>query len=569
MIDNVESNRQLYKKAYLIEFYKDNTTEPEEIFTFSIPPESEELTYPQRKTETKIFGGLHVDDYGVYEVKVVLSGSTINQSLKRIYKGGFLSDDYLSGEDEIYYFRDLILKYKELNFLKNNPNAKIIIYDLSKYTGLRTSAVDNCWQAFNGDFKIRRANDKPFTYKYTLEFTGVPPTDEGKMPGLPGSGALEALNSILKAIKTVLNFMNRVQGLVDDVMGYAQMVSDLLKVAGSVMTYAANLLPNLMDSVGNAATGLINATSSVVDGRNSIISMPRTVQLQALTIGLDLQNATGRLVKSTALLVRNCRDMFASEYWEIPQEVLDQYGTNNEEFKDSVNIMLNRLENSANELAAYAKSSEIPDITIGSPDPETGETGLVLSYGHTMVTLKETDSLESLAVEYMGSPDNAQDIATFNGVASLRDLVPGDVIRIPITTRTVKMTNNLIFARRGDRDNYGRDIMLTDDGFIVASNTGDYQLSKGVKNITQAVLLRLRESNAKRIRIVAYGIRTNISDPTAGIAYIISSIRLTVKNDPRVASVDKIKFKAAGDFLDVNVFYHDINNADGNAEGRV
>ncbi|MDR0387033.1 MAG: hypothetical protein LBH57_03260, partial [Treponema sp.] len=191
-IDNIADNRRLYKKAYLIQFMGPDG-EPEDAFTFSTPPESEELTYTQRKTETKTFGGLHVDDYGIDAVKIVLSGSTINRSLKMIYRGG-KGSKWLSGEEEIYYLRDLIKKYKTG---VENLKKKIIIHDLSKLSGSNKAGnwVKNYWQAFPGDFKIRRASDKPFTYKYSFEFTGIsleegeefkshgepPKPDEGKL----------------------------------------------------------------------------------------------------------------------------------------------------------------------------------------------------------------------------------------------------------------------------------------------------------------------------------------------------------------------------------------------------
>jgi hypothetical protein len=111
--------------------------------------------------------------------------------------------------------------------------------------------------------------------------------------------------------------------------------------------------------------------------------------------------------------------------------------------------------------------------------------------------------------------------------------------------------------------------LLTGDGRIATSASGDYELSSGAENLSQAVLLRLRESVARRIRVNAYGIRTNISDPTAGKAYILSSIELTVSSDPRVASVDDIRFTGAGDSMNVIVIYSDINSAGGNAAGRV
>jgi hypothetical protein len=596
-IRNTLSNRQLYKKAYLIEFLGADG-KSEDVFTFSTPPESEELTYTQRKTETKTFGGLHVDDYGIDAVKIVLSGSTINQSLKEIYRGD-KDSKWLSGEEEIYYLRDLIMKYKSLDSLVGGKR-EIIIYDLSKTAYIKnigggfSSPVKNYWRAFPGDFKIRRASDKPFTYKYSFEFTGIARDkggvfiSHGKPPDL-NKGELGLIQHIMNGLTAALDFIDGINAWVNDVLDKVNQVSALLKVLGNVMSYAANTLSGIVDSAGDAAVGFVDGTTRIVDGANSIVSLPRTIQLKALNVGLEVQNATNALMKSVDSLTKNCRDMFTSEYWEIPRETLDQYAMSSEEFKDSLNARFNQAENAANEMTAAAKSSGIPDTTVGNSDSATGGQGnsdtrtgeegnsgqepgrqrIVLSYGHVIVMLNSTDTLESLAQKYFGDPDRAIDIATYNGVASLSDLRPGDIIRIPILTRTRKMANNLIFARREDRDNYGRDILLTDDGHIVPSNSGDYALTNGAANLSQAVLLRLRESVAKRIRVNAYGIRTNISDPTAGVAYIISSIELTVSDDPRVASVDDIHFQSRGDYLNVNVLYSDINNAGGSITGRV
>jgi hypothetical protein len=342
-----------------------------------------------------------------------------------------------------------------------------------------------------------------------------------------------------------------------------------LKVLGNVLSYASNTLIGAANSTGESIAGVIDGFTNIVDGASSILSLPRSIQLSALNTGLELQNATKGLVKSVDSLSDNCRDAFSFEYMEIPQEVLRQYGMTNEEFKDSVGIMLNQAENVANEMAAAAKSSNIPEVMIGNQDQETGAQRIILSYGDTSVMIKDSDSIESLAKKYFGDPDRAIDVAAYNGIASLGDLKPGDVIKIPITTRTQRMKKNLIFARREDRDNYGKDIMLSDDGRIMTSYSGDYALTSGVKNLSQAILLRLRESVAKRIRLNAYGIRTNIIDPTAGVAYIISSIDLTVKSDPRVSSVDDIRFSSGGDYLNVIIGYSDINKTGRNVSGRV
>jgi hypothetical protein len=596
-IANVLSNRQLYQRAYLIEFYGDDENTPEEAFTFSLPPESEELTYTQRKTETKTFGGLHVDEYGIDAVKIALSGSTVNQSLKRIYRG-IQSSMWLSGEEEIYYLRDLIQKYRSLESLQKKTKGKIMLYDLSKtYRNRgqkRVRTIHNYWQAFPGDFKISRSADRPFTYKYAFEFTGIPIEDFGayKSHGEPpalNEGKLGLIPSLMNKLITVLAFVDGINGWVNNVLAHVNQVSKLLKVLGNVMSYAANAVTGVMDAIGDSASGLVDGATSVVAGVNALISLPRAVQLQALNIGLEMQNATNGLMRATADLVKECRDMFAEEYWRIPQEVLDQYAMNNEEFKDSISILLDEAENTANELAAAAKSSSIPDVTTGNPTSGNGSVGnsgssqtIVLSYGYILAILTSADTLESLAKQYLGDPGRAIDIATYNGIASLSDeggsspgsnqkttLKPGDRIKIPLTTPAKQILANRIFARREDRDNYGRDMALDDDGRIIASASGDYALTSGAETLSQAILLRLRENVAKRIRLNAYGIRTAISDQTAGIVYLISSIEQTVKADPRISSVDDIRFTGRGDFLDVTIDYTDINNMNGNAAGRV
>ncbi len=62
-------------RAYLFEFL-DKNGGVERAFTFSLPPQSEEITLPFRKAETKTFGGIHIDDYGVDAERNVLSGDT-------------------------------------------------------------------------------------------------------------------------------------------------------------------------------------------------------------------------------------------------------------------------------------------------------------------------------------------------------------------------------------------------------------------------------------------------------------------------------------------------------------
>jgi hypothetical protein len=96
-------------------------------FTFSVPPESEEFSFPQRKNETKTFGGAVIADYGNDTVQINLSGSTINQEIKLIYKSS-LGVSEMTGEQEIFYLRDLLKKYGTRD---NLQNKEVYLYSLN------------------------------------------------------------------------------------------------------------------------------------------------------------------------------------------------------------------------------------------------------------------------------------------------------------------------------------------------------------------------------------------------------------------------------------------------------
>jgi uncharacterized membrane protein YgcG len=582
----------LWKKAYLIEFI-DKTGKLLDAFTFSVPPESEEITYPQRKSETKTFGGLHVDDYGLDAVKISLSGSTINQDLKKIYNPSG-ADKWMTGEQEIYYLRDLIHKYKTRE--NRGKEIKIMLYDLSKinYIKGQSGAIKNYWRVFPGDFKIRRASDRPFTYKYSIEFTAVDFEDSENMKNIlaPKLGfaraALDAIKGSVAVLEKGMQYIDNANSFLEDLNSSIRDVTEIL------------------DAYADVLMGYIDGFTNMIDTANEIIKIPGDISVKALNIGLEFMNAGKRLLQSVETTIDNVKGMFDKEspYYEDTRALAKLYDMTPEELHDACSDMLNDMQDEACDIVADSKSSNLPTVTVGtSPDTSAGSGGsghggsggegsgggssggestvngdagsqavprqsVVLSYGDFAVTLKATDSLESLAAEYCGSPDRAIDIAVYNGVASIDELNPGDAIKIPILFPSSRHTLNRLYSRLEDRDNYGRDIYLNNEGNTAASTSGDYLLTDGVENLNQAILLRLRESVNRRVRLVAYGIRTNISDPTSGVAYIISSINLTVGRDPRVSAVDNIKFTGAGDGLDVRVEYTDINHNSGSAAGR-
>jgi hypothetical protein len=566
----------LWKKSYLIEFL-DTGNVAQAAFTFSVPPESEEITYSQRKSETKTFGGLHVDDYGLDAVKITLSGSTINQDLKKIYnpkKGG--ADVWMTGEQEIYYLRNLIQEYKTGD--NRTKEIKIMLYDLSKMIKGQAdgNVIKNYWRVFPGDFKIRRSSDRPYTYKYSIEFTAVDMEASEYDDTILASGLdLDGLKAILEKIKEGaywlrdrLESLNEVKAQLEDICsGIYSAIDDVMEV---------------IDLYADVLTGYADSVTSMIDTVNEVLKIPVDVATKAMNVSLDLMNAGKRLLQSVETLGDTGRALCNrdSPYWEDVKSLAESHNMSGDEYWAVCQNMLTKMEDDAYAVASYSKSGRLPDVNVGADtEADASDSGeadesqatrqrMVLSYGYTTVTLNSTDTLEALAAQYLEDPDKALDIAVYNGVASIDEFKPGDAIKIPVLTPSSRHSRNRIYARPEDRDNYGRDIYLDSEGYTAASISGDYRLTSGTDNLNQAILLRLRESVAKRIRLNAYGIRTNISDPVAGVAYIISSIDLTVRGDPRVSAVNNIKFAGAGDGLYVTVEYTDINRANGSVAGR-
>ncbi len=322
------------------------------------------------------------------------------------------------------------------------------------------------------------------------------------------------------------------------------------------------------DAAAGKVESFFTTLGNMVNMADTIFTIPRDISTMMIDLKVRCMNSALGLVKNCVKFGQTIQTAADAHYW-IDKETLRQHRVTAEEFCDIFSLKANNLEDKANAVLTWSKSADMPVVTAGGLDPKTGTQRLVLSYGDSEAMLKSTDTLESLAAHYYGSPDRALDIAAYNGVASIDELQPGSPIRIPVLRQSQRNAQNRIYARPEDRDNYGRDIALTDDGFIRASPNGDYMTVSGADNLAQAVLLRLRESVNKRVRLNAYGIRTNISDPTAGVAYILSSVDLTVRSDPRVKSVDNIRFSGAGDALDIRVDYSDIDGAGGGTAGRI
>lgn len=237
-----------------------------------------------------------------------------------------------------------------------------------------------------------------------------------------------------------------------------------------------------------------------------------------------------------------------------------------ENFKAEIESRLYKAENSINGIVAdMRRISSMPDIYLvpsnGNADPK-----IVQVYGYRYVVAPANTSLDILAAQYCGSPDDGILIALANGISNGFDIELGKQLRIPLYAKNT-IGGNMVYSRS---DNYGTDIKLSDSGEIVVNAAGELATLSGEKNIAQAIRSRLAESIGNRIRLTVYGIKSALGHPlSAASAYVATSIKDTIIHDPRIAQVENFVFRGSGDQIYVQFDYTLIDGMLGSYRGTI
>jgi uncharacterized protein YoxC len=589
MANQVLYEQDVWTKSFLIEInYTDRTPES---FTFSLPPEGIETTMPHRVSETKTFGGVFIDDYGAECAKIHFSGTTGNSTVKKIYRGTKKSTVWMNNKEEIFYLRDTIIRYKEK--LKNNGKrdaATITLYNLNSQSDSssgdswdRRSSFIDAWEVVLKDFKITQNKDKPFVYNYSIDFVGIRLLGSSKIttrtePGLTEDvkKKVNFLQATLKAIETWYGWSEDARNAVQDVRAavnrYATEVERYLAmISGSIENYV---------QVGVDAVGIV---TDVYDSFKRITMAPADSALRIMTSLKNLREKCETVVTD----IKSLPDQWAERYGEVGDAIQSEIDAYKRYFEET----MQDAENTGSAIAATTMSGSNPVVTVvpviapttteagggaGSVDGSgSGEGGgntgsggstgttspgislnVVVSYGYMRHIANSLTSLEKLAEMYLGDPDKAQTIALINQITGDDEIKPGDQIKIPVLNRNIMNTRNKIFGPANIRDTLGIDIAIENGIFQVGPN-GDFIVKTDYENMNQAIRSRLSESLGNRLRLSTYGIRNVAGAPDAiAAAYIATSIKDTVMQDPRVERVEDLYFRGSGDSLLVSFFYY-------------
>ena len=563
-------NANYWKKAYLLEFKLNGVLT--DAFTFSVPPENEEFSFPQRKSETKTFGGAVVADYGNDLVQINLSGSTINQELKLIYKSR-LGTEEMTGEQEAFYLRDLLKKYGKR---ENLQGKEVYLYSLNG-GGSNVRNNPKWWKIYVGQLDITRSKDKPFCYNYKFTASGEP----------------EVTKKTYK-LKGAENFFNKIQSVTSwfqsltDEGGFIYIMNDIAnqieEIGGSFLTEISNAIGacrTAIDSFNGAVNHYADVVNGIMTGVGDIatdtVMLGDKVFYSAVryypTIAANVWNTCLATKETFENLYKKCsnfdEEYFSESSWQTVKELFDD-SVSDQDISDVYSTLAHEGVNAANN-ACEVTSQNLNELSFAVVPGDTGEDdSIIITYGYKVVSITDAETnWDQLAQNYYGDSSLSYIIATYNNLPTDKPLEIGQSIVIPkLIFAESRIADNEVYNTPDVKDNYGKDLIIKDKDFSVYN--GDLQLISGIDNLEQALLNRYSTLVGARIRLEVYGIQASIGDAlNASSSLIQASVHQTTVEDPRVETVEDIQFNGMGDELAVSVIYVDNNGTKQNFGGVV
>lgn len=551
-------NQSLWKSAYLLEFKEGNFVK--EAFTFSVPPQSEEFSYPQRIHETKTFGGSVIEDYGNDTIQISLSGTTINQQLRIIYRSKF-PIKYLTGEEEIFYLKEIFEKYGKYSKL---TNKEVYLYSLEKNAVAATKSNTKSWRIWLQELNIKRSKDKPFAYDYTLKCLATPISksllNKDKYKIIKNLGkAVKSIKSITETLQNALDtFKETVSNFWQDtVISFISSVKSIISSSNELLDIFVSFATESNDLVNSLLVQTFKETSAIGEEIAKTVTLP-------LTVTTKLNNNCVELINT----INEIKDWYKEETdsktnkWS---QAVSYYNSSDTDLKDAFKGLIGEIETQADNYVAEVKKtiSEQADFPLVIPGSNGEIDSITVAHGYKEYSYKSGDTWSTIAYKFYGDSSYSTMLQLYNKDIELSEMTSGDKIYIPVMEETSSNnSDNEIYNKFGTMDVYGKDIKIKDSDFSILN--GDFDLTSGSETVNQAIVNRLNTSINSRVRNVVYGIRNTTGLPVDGKnaaqSYISASIEQTILADPRVESVDSISWSGTGDDISVNVEYTTISN---------
>ncbi len=490
-----------------------------------IPPDRETRTFPQRITIDKTIGGEAVYNFGTDIAPIEIQGNTGSPS--RVYVvdatsakgpgGSARSGRELNGS-QIYDFMRLELaqwarKAGINDDIRKGSGSKVILrdfYNKEKYEAVMEEIV----------FERDKAN--PLWYNYRIRFTSLRDVSEIQDFGRVGfSFRFREQNTSLQETKKNLRglgnnarkFMSKlVQPFKNFLADVDRFFQDFAFFVNTIPA-GVNLTKEQVDNALRTTDGLLANVSNIIDEYKSIVTDPGDDFYFELTnIKFSLQKIKSSVRKTP-----------------ITENVI-------------VVDPVQNLNDRAGNLSAPTRILEDTDIgpvkTVAQNLDES-----------VLYEVKESDTLESIALKFYSDIDRWQDIAQINDVGTL-DLEPGQILVIPGAGS--KSVPNVISISKEDR--FGTDLRV-ENGKFVASSTGDSGTVKGFDNLKQAVRNRTKTKKGTHPKRPDYGFgNLVIGFPMQIVSQIADTeAEEEYEKDDRIISAETNIFSIDGDKFEADI----------------
>lgn len=541
MKDDYALYTKLWQKSFLIEIVRKDTGLLQRTFAFSLPPESFSIEIPQRVNIKKTFGGHFIDDYGIDSMPITIKGSTGNGRYKEIYWDRGTTS--VSGKSEAMLIVREIMQYKLGT--EEYDKYELRLYDLSSIenaiSGPMLSRMEDIdvlgWRVVLKSGKIERNKDKPFWYSYELNFVAIEPIGKKKTPVLVKQYGLTGIEKILAAVekvKVVSNSLKKTLASYKSVIDKIKLVDEILENLEAEARLFYRTVQGFIDVTVDGLGTVFDIIQFPLDLVADLFTGVKDIRSSVESVFDTFYEGQTDLVKKAEEIAMLQQDVFSAEKWAAV------------------------ITKETKALGSIPEVHVLPaDYSIGTPaiNPDTGEESeeisFILTYGEIEITATSETRLDVLAKKIYGSPDYADLIAKYNGITGDVDIEPGMKIKVPNINYTTTLRDSEIYSFTPDT--YGTDISLSDNGDLVLAEYNDFGSTTGEGNISQAIVLRLSESLGARIRVPDYGIKNGggAYDPFT-IAVLVTSIRETLLQDPRIATVYRFTFQQDGDTISLH-----------------
>jgi hypothetical protein len=511
---------------------------------------------PQELTQDEIFAievtptlrGVIVEHHGTILKDIVISGTTGVSPLRK--EGGAAGS---SGKPILQSGRS---GYEEFHELRSYFRAYVESKRVDKATEI--GELRMVFKNFKDHeyifvepqkFVMKRSSSRPFMYDYSIVLKGIGHTNITPRP----PNYLENLDELLQKIQ---DYLDLAEGVISGSIGIIRRFeSDIV-----------NTFLNPLRSI-NSAIQAIRGGKAVLLGefgitRRTIDSFKSEIErIEANfndAIGRDTAKfnaASGRVSTLSYLATSGFSATRQTTYKEY--QVLNALGA----AKKGVSI-----------IASIQDKIISKDIFKTNADV-LAKTNNVYSFttpnSVRTVTILADDTIQTIAARELGNVDLFKDIIVLNNLKppyisstpSLGVLSPGRSILIPQATPIISngvLTNkeyNITAQMAEVEKTYGVDIRVDDDGDFVISNTKDVDLVAGVKNLGQAIAVRiyLEKGGLKRHLAVGTNLRIGSKAGAQDLRIIRDEIVTSLSSDSRIESIPFIEVIQEGNTTFINM----------------